>query len=74
MRVIAKLDVKPPHVVKPVHFEGLRKVGTPGELAARHVEDLFRVEDQVEDRLEARMAELATVADAFDELVEVVIE
>ena len=26
MRIIAKLDVKPPYVVKPVHFEGLRKV------------------------------------------------
>ena len=38
MRVIAKLDVKPPHVVKPVHFEGLRKVGTPSELAARYYE------------------------------------
>ena len=33
MRVIAKLDVKPPNVVKPVHFEGLRKVGLPAELA-----------------------------------------
>ncbi|RQO49946.1 imidazole glycerol phosphate synthase subunit HisF [Pseudomonas sp. KBW05] len=35
MRVIAKLDVKPPYVVKPVHFEGLRKVGTPEELVAQ---------------------------------------
>jgi len=33
MRIIAKLDVKPPNVVKPVHFEGLRKVGLPAELA-----------------------------------------
>lgn len=28
-RIIAKLDVKPPYVVKPVHFEGLRKIGEP---------------------------------------------
>ena len=35
-RIIAKLDVKPPYVVKPVHFEGLRKVGTPGILAKRY--------------------------------------
>lgn len=34
MRVIAKLDVKPPYVVKPVHFEGLRKVGSPEDLAS----------------------------------------
>jgi imidazole glycerol-phosphate synthase subunit HisF len=32
-RIIAKLDVKPPHVVKPVHFEGLKKIGSPVELA-----------------------------------------
>ncbi len=38
MRVIAKLDVKPPQVVKPVHFEGLRKVGQPEELARAYYE------------------------------------
>lgn len=37
-RIIAKLDVKPPHVVKPVHFEGLRKMGTPVELAKKYYE------------------------------------
>lgn len=37
-RIIAKLDVKPPFVVKPVHFEGLRKVGTPSELAKKYYE------------------------------------
>ncbi|VVN06521.1 Imidazole glycerol phosphate synthase subunit HisF [Pseudomonas fluorescens] len=36
MRVIAKLDVKPPQVVKPVHFEGLRKMGNPGDLAYKY--------------------------------------
>ncbi|MGE7991580.1 imidazole glycerol phosphate synthase subunit HisF [Pseudomonas sp. NPDC089554] len=38
MRVIAKLDVKPPQVVKPVHFEGLRKVGLPEQLARTYYE------------------------------------
>jgi cyclase len=33
VRIIARLDVKPPNVVKPVHFEGLRKIGTPKDLA-----------------------------------------
>lgn len=37
-RIIAKLDVKPPFVVKPVHFEGLRKIGTPVELAKKYYE------------------------------------
>lgn len=37
-RVIAKLDVKPPYVVKPVHFEGLRKIGSPLELAKKYYE------------------------------------
>jgi cyclase len=35
-RIIAKLDAKPPYIVKPVHFEGLRKVGTPQELAKKY--------------------------------------
>jgi len=35
-RIIAKLDVKPPYVVKPVHFEGLRKIGLPTELVKKY--------------------------------------
>lgn len=37
-RIIAKLDVKPPYVVKPVHFEGLRKMGAPREMAKKYYE------------------------------------
>ena len=37
-RIIAKLDVKPPYVVKPVHFEGLRKMGKPSEMAKKYYE------------------------------------
>lgn len=37
-RIIAKLDVKPPYVVKPVHFEGLREMGTPIDLAKKYYE------------------------------------
>ena len=47
-RIIAKLDVKPPYVVKPVHFEGLRKVGTPAELAKKYydqgADELFYID------------------------------
>lgn len=32
-RIIAKLDIKTPHVVKPLMFEGLKKVGDPVEIA-----------------------------------------
>jgi imidazole glycerol-phosphate synthase subunit HisF len=35
-RIIAKLDAKPPYIVKPVHFEGLRKVGYPCELSEKY--------------------------------------
>jgi cyclase len=35
-RIIAKLDIKPPYVVKPVHFEGLRKVGLPATLVEKY--------------------------------------
>lgn len=38
MRIIAKLDVKPPYVVKPVHFEGLRKIAEPVDLARKYYE------------------------------------
>jgi len=32
-RIIAKLDVKPPYLVKPIHFEGLRKLGSVKDFA-----------------------------------------
>jgi cyclase len=35
-RIIVKLDIKPPYVVKPVHFEGLKKIGIPSELAKKY--------------------------------------
>ena len=35
-RVIAKLEIKSNNVVKPVHFEGLRKVGEPIYLANKY--------------------------------------
>lgn len=38
IRIIARLDVKPPFIVKPVHFEGLRKVGKPTEMAMKYYE------------------------------------
>ncbi len=48
VRVIAKLDVKPPYVVKPVHFEGLRKMGNPSELAKKYydqgADELFYID------------------------------
>ena len=37
-RIIVKLDVKPLYVVKPVHFEGLRKIGFPVDLAKKYYE------------------------------------
>jgi len=47
-RIIAKLDVKPPHVVKPVHFEGLRKMGSPAEMAKKYynqgADELFYID------------------------------
>lgn len=32
-RIVARLDVKPPNLVKGVHLEGLRKLGDPAEFA-----------------------------------------
>lgn len=36
LRIIARLDVKPPFVVKPVHFDGLRKIGKPTDMALKY--------------------------------------
>lgn len=48
MRLIAKLDVKPPMVVKPVHFEGLRKIDVPSTLAEKYyldgVDEIFYID------------------------------
>jgi len=39
VRLIARLDVKGPNLIKGVHLEGLRVVGNPGENARRYYED-----------------------------------
>ena len=38
-RLIARLDIKGPNVVKGIHLEGLRIVGQPGPLARRYYDD-----------------------------------
>jgi len=39
IRIIPKLDIKGPNLVKGVHLEGLRVLGTPEEFARRYYED-----------------------------------
>ena len=36
VRIIAKLEVKPPFVVKPIIFEGLRRIGGAKSLARKY--------------------------------------
>ncbi|MEE9209876.1 MAG: imidazole glycerol phosphate synthase cyclase subunit [Kiloniellales bacterium] len=36
IRIIARLDIKGPNVIKGVHLEGLRVLGKPGEMARRY--------------------------------------
>ena len=38
-RIIARLDVKAPFLVKGIQFEGLRKLGEPSEYALRYYRD-----------------------------------
>lgn len=38
-RIIARLDIKPPNLVKGIHLEGFRKIGSPAEFAERYFED-----------------------------------
>ena len=39
VRIIPRLDIKGPNVVKGIHCEGLRIVGTPTEMSAKYYED-----------------------------------
>ena len=39
VRLIARLDVKAPNLVKGIQFEGLRKLGDPNEFARRYYHD-----------------------------------
>ena len=39
MRVISKIDIKGAHVIKPIKFDGVRKVGDPVELALRYYQN-----------------------------------
>lgn len=38
-RLIARLDIKAPHLVKGVHLEGLRKIGDPHEYALKYANE-----------------------------------
>ena len=38
VRLIARLDIKGPNLIKGVHLEGLRVVGSPNEYAIRYYE------------------------------------
>jgi len=39
IRLIARLDIKGPHLIKGVHLEGLRKIGNPQEHAYKYYEE-----------------------------------
>lgn len=39
VRVIARLDIKAPNLVKGIHLEGLRKMGPPSEFSTRYYDD-----------------------------------
>ena len=38
IRLIARLDVKAPNLIKSVHLEGLRKIGDPNAFARKYYE------------------------------------
>jgi cyclase len=39
MRIIPRLDIKGPNLIKGIHLEGLRKIGDPNEFAKKYYED-----------------------------------
>jgi cyclase len=38
-RIIVRLDIKGPNVIKGIHLEGLRVIGSPGALARQYYEE-----------------------------------
>ena len=36
MRIIARLDIKGPNLIKGIHFEGLRVIGDPNQYATKY--------------------------------------
>tara|TARA_Y100000766_G_C18886471_1_gene596157 strand:+ start:938 stop:1663 length:726 start_codon:yes stop_codon:yes gene_type:complete len=36
MRIISRLDAKPPYIVKPIYFEGVKKIGLPSEFVEKY--------------------------------------
>ena len=39
MRIIARLDIKEKYVIKPIQYEGLRKVGDPELLLQKYYQE-----------------------------------
>jgi len=39
LRLIARLDIKGPYLIKPIQLEGVRKVGDPNEFAVRYYQE-----------------------------------
>ena len=38
-RLISKLEIKSDNLVKPIYFEGLKKIGSPEKFALKYYED-----------------------------------
>lgn len=70
IRVIAKLEVKPPNVVKPIVFEGLKVIDTPMNLAkkyyAQHADEIIYID--IVSSLYQRDIILDSIKDTADQL------
>lgn len=67
-RLIARLDVKAPNVIKGVHLEGLRVVGKPGEMARRYYHD--GIDEIIFMDVVASLYERNTILDMVSEAAE----
>lgn len=68
LRLIARLDVKAPYLIKGVHLEGLRKIGDPGEFAKRYYEQ--GVDEIIYIDAVASLYERNTIVDLIRETAE----
>ncbi len=65
IRIIAKLEVKPPYLVKGIQFEGLRQLGDPNVYALKYYND--GIDEIIYDDIVASLYERNSLEDIIEE-------
>ena len=47
VRVIPRLDIKGPNLIKGIHLEGLRVIGNPQEYATKYYDEIYNMAELI---------------------------